>query len=66
MNLSAGRRTWEEASSPAAVRLARKYEQAWRDSDHPRQRPELARVPGPGRHGRWMARRPGWPCFAPT
>ena len=32
MNLSASRRTWEEASSPAAVRLARKYEQAWRDS----------------------------------
>ena len=35
MNLSAGRRTWEEAASPAAVRLARKYEQAWRDSDPP-------------------------------
>ena len=33
MNLSASRRTWEEASSPAAVRLARKYEQAWRDSE---------------------------------
>jgi eukaryotic-like serine/threonine-protein kinase len=31
MNLSADRRTWEEASSPAAVRLARKYEEAWRD-----------------------------------
>jgi len=32
MSLSASRRTWEEAASPAAVRLAREYEQAWRDS----------------------------------
>ena len=37
---SAGRRTWEEASSPTAVRLAREYEQAWRDSDHLRHRPD--------------------------
>ncbi len=37
---SAGRRTWEEASSPTAVRLAREYEQAWRDSDHRRRRPD--------------------------
>ena len=37
---SAGRRTWEEASSPTAVRLAREYEQAWRDSDHLRRRPD--------------------------
>jgi len=41
MNVSAGRRTWEEASSPAAVRLAQQYEQAWRDSSHPRHRPKL-------------------------
>ena len=41
MNLSAGRRTWEEAASPAAVLLARKYEQAWRDSDHAGRRPSL-------------------------
>ena len=41
MNLSAGRRTWEEAASPAAVLLARKYEQAWRDSDHAGKRPNL-------------------------
>ena len=41
MNLSAGRRTWEEASSPAAVHLARKYEQAWRDSDPAGKRPNL-------------------------
>ena len=40
MNLSASRRTWEEASSPAAVRLAREYEQAWRDSDHGRKAAE--------------------------
>ena len=41
MNLSASRRTWEEASSPAAVRLARKYEQEWRDSDHWAKQPDL-------------------------
>jgi serine/threonine protein kinase/Tfp pilus assembly protein PilF len=41
MNVSAGRRTWEEANSPAAVRLAQQYEQAWRDASHSRQRPKL-------------------------
>ncbi|HEX3447879.1 MAG TPA: protein kinase [Isosphaeraceae bacterium] len=41
MNLSASRRTWEEASSPAAVRLAKKYEQAWRDSELVGRKPEL-------------------------
>ncbi len=41
MKLSVSRRTWEEASSPAAVRLARKYEQAWRDSDPDGRRPDL-------------------------
>jgi serine/threonine protein kinase/Tfp pilus assembly protein PilF len=41
MNVSAGRRTWEEANSPAAVRLAQQYEQAWRDASHPRHRPRL-------------------------
>ena len=41
MNLSASRRTWEEASSPAAVRLARKYEQEWRDSEPLGSRPDL-------------------------
>jgi len=41
MNLSAGRRTWEEASSPAAIHLARKYEQAWRDSNSAARRPDL-------------------------
>ena len=41
MNLSASRRTWEEASSPAAVRLAKKYEQAWRDSEFVGKKPDL-------------------------
>ena len=41
MNLSASRRTWEDASSPAAVRLAQQYEQAWHDSDDLGQRPSL-------------------------
>ena len=40
MSVSASRRTWEEASSPAAVRLARAYEQAWRDSAERRRRPD--------------------------
>src|SRR5262245_26594311 len=41
MKVSAGRRTWEEASSPAAVLLARKYEQAWRISEKSGKRPDL-------------------------
>jgi eukaryotic-like serine/threonine-protein kinase len=41
MNLSADRRTWEEASSPAAVRLARKYEEAWRGRNGSPHRPQL-------------------------
>ena len=66
MSLSASRRTWEEASSPAAVRLAREYEQAWRDSRaarapaRPREfsnRAGAHRSTGPAR---------GWPCSAPT
>jgi serine/threonine protein kinase/Tfp pilus assembly protein PilF len=55
MNLSANRRTWEEASSPAAVRLARRYEQAWRDSEPLGRKPDLREflgsvdnVDGPG------------------
>ena len=56
MNVSASRRTWEDASSPAAVRLAEKYEQAWHDSDGLGQRPSLreflgeigSSVDGPG------------------
>jgi tetratricopeptide (TPR) repeat protein len=41
MDLSAGRRTWEEASSPAAVRLARSYEQAWHDREVLGRTPDL-------------------------
>ncbi len=57
MSVSASRRTWEEASSPAAVRLARAYEQAWRDSKQPGRRPDpqaflaaaaSASIDGPG------------------
>ncbi len=56
MSLSASRRTWEEASSPAVVRLAREYERAWRDSSHRGRRPDpqtflgaaSASIDGPG------------------
>ncbi len=57
MSVSASRRTWEEASSPAAVRLARDYEQAWRDTKQPGRRPDpqaflaaaaSASIDGPG------------------
>jgi serine/threonine protein kinase/Tfp pilus assembly protein PilF len=41
MNVSAGRRTWEEATSPAAVHLAQEYEKAWRDSVNAAKRPDL-------------------------
>jgi serine/threonine protein kinase len=41
MNVSAGRRTWDEATSPAAAELARSYEQAWRDSGRGALRPDL-------------------------
>ncbi len=41
MSLSASRRTWEEASSPAAVRLVRKYEQEWRESEPLGKKPDL-------------------------
>src|SRR6185312_12274444 len=40
MSVSASRRTWEEASSPAAVRLAREFEQAWRESEGLPRRPD--------------------------
>jgi serine/threonine protein kinase/predicted Zn-dependent protease len=32
MNVAASGRTWEDASSPAAVRLTRKYEEAWKQA----------------------------------
>ncbi len=33
MNVAATGRTWEEASSPDALRLTRTYEQAWRQAE---------------------------------
>src|SRR3954451_22744890 len=33
MNLAASGRTWEDASSPAALRLTRQYEQAWQEAE---------------------------------
>ena len=65
MNLSAGRRTWEEAASPAAVLLAQKYEQAWRDSDHAGRRPNLHVFLGQAGAVDATARAPGWRCCGP-
>ncbi len=33
MNVAASGRTWEDASSPAALRLTRRYEEAWQEAD---------------------------------
>ena len=63
MNLSAGRRTWEEAASPAAVLLARKYEQAWRDSDPAGKRPNLHRLSWASWAPRPTDPAPGWRCL---
>ncbi len=41
MSLSISGRTWEEAESQAAVRLARRYEDAWRQAPTPDRRPDL-------------------------
>src|SRR5438132_8315263 len=41
MSLSTSGRTWEEASSPTAVRLARRYETEWRQAGTPASRPAL-------------------------
>ncbi|MCA1686534.1 MAG: serine/threonine protein kinase, partial [Planctomycetia bacterium] len=40
MTLTTSGRTWDEASSPAAVRLARRFEDAWRDAGAHGRRPE--------------------------
>jgi serine/threonine protein kinase/predicted Zn-dependent protease len=51
MSLPASGRTWEEASSPAAVRLAQRFEAAWRDAALSGSGP--GRGPGHGQdHGR--------------
>src|SRR3954451_18134685 len=33
MNVATSGRTWEDASSPAALRLTRQYEQAWQEAE---------------------------------
>ena len=66
MNLSASRRTWEEASSPAAVRLARKYEQEWRDSEPLGHKARPPQILERRRHRRRWARRAARRSFAPT
>lgn len=43
MSLSTWGRTWEEASSPIAVRMARRYETNWREAAAPDRRPDLNR-----------------------
>src|SRR4051794_28446391 len=40
MTLTTSGRTWDEASSPAPVRLARRFEDAWRNADGSGRRPE--------------------------
>ncbi len=42
MSLLSSGRTWDEASSPAAVRLARRFEDVWRSASAPGRRP----IPG--------------------
>ncbi len=40
MSVAAWGRTWEDASTPSAARLTRRYEQAWRDSEASGSRPD--------------------------
>ena len=40
MSLSTSGRTWEDASSPVAVRVARRFETAWRESHGRRPDPD--------------------------
>ncbi len=42
MSLSTSGRTWEQASEPGALHLARRFEDAWRDTPHGAPRPVLA------------------------
>ncbi|WP_165074529.1 serine/threonine-protein kinase [Paludisphaera rhizosphaerae] len=52
MSVGAWGRTWEDASTPSAARLTRRYEQAWREADSNGSRPDprafLAGWPEPG------------------
>ena len=63
---SSGGRTWEQASSPSAVRLAREYEQAWRDSEHRRHRPDPGDFLQAAGRSRRRSRRAASPSSAPT
>ena len=62
MSPASSGRTWEEASSPAAVRLARRFEAAWRDGERPPPRPRRL----PARRARTPAPPRGSPCSGPT
>ena len=59
-------RTWEEASAPAAVRLARRFEAAWRDAPGRRPDPDdFLPDKGPERPApAWRCSAPTWPCGA--
>ncbi len=52
MSVGAWGRTWEDASTPSAARLTRRYEQAWREAEATGSRPDprsfLAGWPEPG------------------
>lgn len=52
MSVGAWGRTWEDASTPSAARLTRRYEQAWREADAQGSRPDprsfLVGWPEPG------------------
>ncbi len=50
MSLASSGRTWEEASSPTAVSLARRFEAAWRAANGRRPDPEDFLPPGPHPH----------------
>ena len=44
MNVAASGRTWEDASSPAAIRLTRSYEEAWQQASRGGRRLEPGEV----------------------
>ena len=63
MNVATSGRTWEDASSPAALRLTRRYEQAWQEA-------ERSRIPASIPASSWRpaarpasCRAPGWPIL---
>ena len=61
MSPASSGRTWEEASSPTAVSLARRFEAAWRAANGRRPDPDASCPPTP------MPTPPrGSPCSGPT